>query len=100
MSHFFAAHVCELTSTMSTSTSAAAKERAPERTTEEFLAEIEAGGPLTVSQCIVLKQFLAQCDLVKFAMHVPTEQQHLEAMAIAENFVLATRPLVQQGVRA
>jgi hypothetical protein len=48
----------------------------------------------------VLKQFLAQCDLVKFAMHVPTEQQHLEAMAIAENFVLATRPLVQQGVRA
>jgi indolepyruvate ferredoxin oxidoreductase beta subunit len=28
------------------------------------------------------------------------EQQHLEAMAIAENFVLATRPVVQQGVRA
>ncbi len=74
--------------------------RAPERTTEEFLAEIEAGGPLTTSQCIVLKQFLAQCDLVKFAMHVPTEQQHLEAMAIAENFVLATRPDLQQGVRA
>jgi len=65
--------------------------RAPERTTEEFLAEVERGGPLSAAHCIVLKQFLSQCDLVKFALHSPTESQHLEAMAVAEAFVLATR---------
>ncbi len=65
--------------------------RAPERTTEEFLAEVERGGPLSAAHCIVLKQFLGQCDLVKFALHSPTEQQHMEAMAVAETFVMATR---------
>lgn len=64
--------------------------RAPERTTEEFLAEVERGGPLSAAHCIVLKQFLGQCDLVKFALHSPTEQQHMEAMAVAETFVTAT----------
>lgn len=65
--------------------------RAPERTTEEFLAETEKGGPLSADHCITLRAFLSQCDLVKFAMHAPTEEQHLHAMAIAENFVYATR---------
>lgn len=65
--------------------------RAPERTTEEFLAEAERGGPLSAEHCITLRAFLSQCDLVKFAMHAPTEEQHLHAMAIAENFVYATR---------
>lgn len=65
--------------------------RAPERTTEEFLAEAEKGGPLSAEHCITLRAFLSQCDLVKFAMHAPTEEQHLQAMAIAENFVRATR---------
>lgn len=65
--------------------------RAPERTTEEFLAEAEEGGPLSAGHCITLRAFLSQCDLVKFAMHAPTEEQHLQAMAIAEDFVHATR---------
>lgn len=73
--------------------------RAPERTTEEFLAEVERGGPLTAAHCIVLKQFLSQCDLVKFALHSPTEAQHMEAMAIAETFVMATQDHgVAQGI--
>ncbi len=65
--------------------------RAPERTTEEFLAEAERGGPLSAEQCITLRSFLLQCDLVKFAQHAPIEEQHLHAMAIAENFVHSTR---------
>ena len=73
--------------------------RAPERTTEEFLAEVERGGPLSAAHCIVLKQFLSQCDLVKFALHSPTEAQHMEAMAIAETFVMATQDHgVAQGI--
>lgn len=66
--------------------------RAPERTTEEFLAEAERGGPLSVAQCLELRRFLSQCDLVKFAAQVPSAQQHLETLAIAEQFVDSTRP--------
>lgn len=65
--------------------------RAPERTTEEFLAEVEAGGPLSVAQCIDLRRFLQQCDLVKFASHVPPEDQHLQTLLVAELLVEATR---------
>ena len=73
--------------------------RAPERTTEEFLAEAEKGGPLSAEHCITLRAFLSQCDLVKFAMHAPTEDQHLHAMAIAENFVRATRDFGAEAKR-
>lgn len=66
--------------------------RAPERTTEEFLAEVERGGPLSVLHCLELRRFLSQCDLVKFAAQVPTAQTHLETLAIAEQFVETTRP--------
>ncbi|MGE3174749.1 MAG: hypothetical protein AB7O97_19120 [Planctomycetota bacterium] len=65
--------------------------RAPERTTEEFLQEIEAGGPLSAAQCLEVRRFLQQCDLVKFAAVVPTDVVHLETLAIAEQLVEATR---------
>ena len=65
--------------------------RAPERTTEEFLQEVEAGGPLSVAQCLELRRFLQQCDLVKFAAQTPPEMAHLQTLAIAEQLVEATR---------
>jgi len=47
--------------------------RAPERTTEEFLAELQSTSLLTPDQKESLGQFLQSCDLVKFARFEPTE---------------------------
>ncbi len=65
--------------------------RAPDRTTEEFLLEVEAGGPLSVAQCLEVRRFLQQCDLVKFAAQLPPEATHLQTLAIAEALIEATR---------
>lgn len=47
--------------------------RAPERTTEEFLLELQATRLLTPDQKQSLGEFLQSCDLVKFARYEPTE---------------------------
>lgn len=65
---------------------------APERTTEEFLAEIERGDTLTLEQRQSLGQFLEQCDLVKFARLIPESQVHERTFQIALAFVEQTRP--------
>jgi len=46
---------------------------APERTTEEFLIELQATDLLTPDQKQSLGEFLQSCDLVKFARFEPTE---------------------------
>ena len=65
--------------------------RAPERTTEEFLRELEGGEALAKSHRAELERFLLQCDLVKFAAFQPGEADHLTTWALAEAFVEATR---------
>ena len=47
--------------------------RAPERTTEEFLVELQTSGALNQEQKQSLAEFLQSCDLVKFARLEPTE---------------------------
>ena len=47
--------------------------RAPERTTEEFLTELQASNALNREQKQSLAEFLQNCDLVKFARFEPTE---------------------------
>ena len=47
--------------------------RAPERTTEEFLVELQATQLLTPDQKQSLGEFLNACDLVKFARYEPTQ---------------------------
>ena len=47
--------------------------RAPERTTAEFLVELQNSKHLTLDQKLSLGEFLQSCDLVKFARHEPTE---------------------------
>ncbi|MEO6597324.1 MAG: DUF4381 family protein [Planctomycetota bacterium] len=71
--------------------------RAPERTTEEFLRELESGDPKSGAQLArehkrELERFLSQCDLVKFAAVVPGENEHVATFALAEAFVESTRP--------
>jgi hypothetical protein len=47
--------------------------RAPERTTEEFLYELQATDRLLPDQKESLGEFLKRCDLVKFARYEPRE---------------------------
>ena len=71
---------------------------APERTTEEFLAEVESGDSLLTGHRNTLRQFLEQCDLVKFANLFPAPASHEETFRIAEQFVENTRPdRISQG---
>ncbi|MCC6671861.1 MAG: hypothetical protein IT458_12435 [Planctomycetes bacterium] len=65
--------------------------RAPERTTEEFLAEAERSPVLLAGQRGELRLFLQQCDLVKFARLLPGADTHERTFALAEAFVEATR---------
>ncbi|MCA8964193.1 MAG: hypothetical protein KDC48_04890 [Planctomycetes bacterium] len=64
---------------------------APERTTEEFLRDLEGGDRLAREHRRELERFLSQCDLVKFAAHQPTENDHLATFLLAETFVERTR---------
>ena len=49
--------------------------RAPERTTEEFLAEISNADVFNTGQRNYLKSFLKASDIVKFAKHEPQLQE-------------------------
>ena len=66
--------------------------RAPERTTEEFLPEVERSGVLDATQRAHLRQFLEQCDLVKFAAMYPADDVHTRTFQFAEDLVESTRP--------
>lgn len=61
--------------------------RAPERTTEEFLAE----AALSPEYMALLGAFLSECDLVKFARYEPEAADRQRAFAAAEKFVEETR---------
>jgi hypothetical protein len=65
---------------------------APERTTEEFLPEAERSGLFGVEQQLHLRQFLQQCDLVKFARALPATEVHDRSLEFVESFVDGTRP--------
>lgn len=65
--------------------------RAPERTTDEFLRELEGGDALATAHRTELERFLRQCDLVKFAGVRPGEAEHLATWQLAAAFVEATR---------
>jgi hypothetical protein len=48
---------------------------APDRTTDEFLAELRESSVLKEEHKALLEDFLTRCDLVKFARHEPTEPE-------------------------
>ena len=64
--------------------------RAPEQTTEEFLAAALASGGLVAAHRQLLSSFLQQCDLVKFARHEPTRDDMQQAFDSAKAFVEQT----------
>ena len=67
--------------------------RAPERTTEEFLVELQGTNLLTPDQKQSLGEFLQRCDLVKFARYEPGRPELLELHAAAVRLVEETEPM-------
>lgn len=65
---------------------------APDRTTEEFLYELQGSKLLTGEQKDSLAQFLASCDLIKFAKYEPTENELRGLHASALRLVDETAP--------
>lgn len=69
--------------------------RAPERTTEEFLAELRgvASGPMaTTATKLLLRDFLNRCDLVKFAKETPGRPEAEGAVEVCRTFIRETEP--------
>jgi len=66
--------------------------RAPERTTEEFLHELQATPLLAGEQKEKLGEFLECCDLVKFAKYEPQEPELRDLHASALRLVEETEP--------
>jgi hypothetical protein len=65
---------------------------APDRTTEEFLYELQASKLLTEDQKQSLAEFLASCDLIKFAKYEPTETELRGLHGSALRLVNETEP--------
>ena len=65
--------------------------RAPERTTEEFLAEPAVADVFGETDKKMLEEFLTHCDLVKFAKHDPTHQQIQRTFDLVRQFIEKTK---------
>lgn len=66
--------------------------RAPEQTTQEFLAAAAESGALTPAQQEALSNFLRQSDRVKFARYRPSVEEMLEDFEVVDHFVTETMP--------
>jgi hypothetical protein len=65
---------------------------APERTTEEFLYELQDTNLLLPDQKASLGEFLTRCDLVKFARYEPAEPELRGLHEAAVRLVDETKP--------
>ena len=74
--------------------------RAPELTTEEFLAEAGRSAELTPSHRSLLSAFLERCDRVKFARYSPGDTESHEALQLARQFLRETRDAASQQADA
>jgi hypothetical protein len=66
--------------------------RAPERTTEEFLHELQKSHRLAENVKASLGEFLSRCDLVKFAKYEPTQMELEDLHNAAIRIVEETEP--------
>lgn len=61
--------------------------RSPELTTERFLEVVSGSPDLTDDHRVLLRDFLRECDLVKFAHVIPSDDSIRQAVAAATRFV-------------
>ena len=74
--------------------------RAPELTTEEFLDSVQQAPVLSAAHQTLLRQFLRQADLVKFAGVKPMEEDIQSSIDAARRFLEETRenaPMIEEG---
>jgi hypothetical protein len=67
------------------------KLKAPEMTSEEFLNSLKDASELSVEHKRLLGEFLASCDLVKFARYSPAHEEMGAVYDSAKNFINETR---------
>ncbi len=65
--------------------------RAPERTTEEFLHELNSSSSLTEAHQDLLKKFLEECDMVKFANFAADEKDAKRVHDVTVEFIEETK---------
>ena len=68
---------------------------APERTTEEFLANLRTSDVLSAGHKSALADFLAACDMVKYALYEPGDAEIERVFNTARDFIEQTRPVEQ-----
>jgi hypothetical protein len=66
---------------------------APDRTTEEFLAEMRSSSVLRREHKALLEDFLERCDLVKFARFEPSQSELKGLLDAALRFIDETAPV-------
>ena len=73
---------------------------APDRTTEEFLFELQSSQRLADGHKQLLADFLGACDMVKFAKAQPPEQELRELHEAASRLVGETQPSLSEETEA
>jgi len=64
---------------------------APERTTEEFLAEMAHANTLDKSHKVLIQEFLNHCDMVKYAKYGPSLLEIEETYSVARRLIDETK---------
>ena len=73
---------------------------APDRTTEEFLLELQSSRRLAGEHKQLLANFLSECDRVKFARAEPPEQELRSLHEAASRLVGETQPSLHEEIEA
>ena len=73
---------------------------APDRTTEEFLLELQSSRHLAGEHKQLLANFLSECDMVKFARAEPPEQELRSLHEAASRLVGETQPSLHEEIEA
>ncbi len=74
--------------------------RAPERTTEEFLSELQHNAVLGLQEQLLLRAFLRHCDLVKFAKAEPTSEEIRETFQTCQKFIIDSEASHRAAMKA
>ena len=73
---------------------------APDRTTEEFLLELQSSRHLVGEHKQLVANFLSECDMVKFARAEPPEQELRSLHEAASRLVGETQPSLHEEIEA
>ncbi|MBL7644698.1 MAG: hypothetical protein JNK74_00775 [Candidatus Hydrogenedentes bacterium] len=74
--------------------------RAPERTTEEFLSELQHNAVLGLQEQLLLRAFLRHCDLVKFAKAEPTSEEIRDTFQSCRKFIIDSEAAHRAAMKA